>query len=106
MKIEINEKREVPLLSRMRVQATAVFEKETPSRDEIRKSLSSMLNADENLLIIKHIYTKFGKREAKVIAHLYKNLDDLKRIEEAHLLKKHFKEEKKAEGAPPAEAKV
>ena len=58
------------------------------------------------MVIIKHVYTKFGKKEAKIIAHVYEKLDDLKKIEEEHLLKKHFKEEKKPEAAEGAEAEA
>jgi len=108
MKIEIKEKREVPLLSRTRISATVAFEKETPSRDSLRKEIAKAAGAKEELTIIKHIYTRFGKKEAKVIANVYKTVEDAKRIEEEHLVKKHFKEEKKAEGAAeaPAEAKA
>ena len=108
MKLEIKEKREAPLLSRTRVQASAVFDKETPSREAIRKEISKILKVGEDLVIIKHVYTKFGKKEAKIIAHIYEKVDDAKRIEEEHLLKKHFKEEKKeaAAEAAPAEAKA
>jgi small subunit ribosomal protein S24e len=106
MKLEIKEKKEVPLLSRTRVHLNVEFEKETPSREMIRKELAKILKSKEELIIIKHVYSKFGKKEAKIIAHVYENLDDLKKIEEGHLLKKHFKEEKKAEGAEGAEAKA
>jgi len=107
MKIEVKDKREVPLLSRMRVSANITFDNETPSRDKIRKELAKILNLDENLTIIKHIYTRFGRKEAKVIANVYKTVEDAKRTEEEHVVRKHFKEEKKAEVAEaPAEAKA
>lgn len=105
MKLEFSEKREIPLLSRTRAQFRACFDKETPSREKIRKEVANILKVKEDLTIIKHVYPRFGKKEAKVIAHVYENMNDLKRIEEAHLLKKHFKEEKKAE-EPVAEAKA
>jgi len=104
MKIEIKEKREAPLLSRTRVQAVAVFENETPSREAIRKEIASIIKVNRDLVIIKHVYARFGRKEAKIIAHVYTNMDDLKRIEEEHLLKKHFKEEKKEASPAPAKA--
>jgi len=108
MKLEIKEKKEVPLLSRTRVQLIASFDKETPSRDVLRKEVAKAAGAKEELTVIKHIYTKFGRKEAKIIANIYKTVEDAKRIEEEHLLKKHYKEEKKPEApeAAPAEAKA
>ena len=92
----------------MRVQATVYFENETPSRDNVRAEVARQLNQKEELVVIKHIYPRFGKKEAKVIAHVYSNLEELKRIEEDHLLKKHFKEKKEESvaetAAPNAEA--
>jgi len=109
MKLEIKEKKEVPLLSRVRIQAMVEFEKETPSREMLRKELAKLSKVKDELVIIKHVYMKFGKKEAKVIAHVYEKLEDLKRIEEGHLVKKHFKEEKgekKEAGAEAAPAKA
>lgn len=102
MKLEIKSEKEVPLLSRKRVKMKAVFEKETPSRDAVKKEAAKALKTKEELTVIKHIYPAFGRKEAKVIAHIYKNADDMKSIEEEHLLKKHLKDEKK--GEQPQEA--
>lgn len=100
MKIEVNEKREVPLLSRSRITLTADFQGPTPSREAIRKEVAREAKSDEKLVIVKHVYTRFGKPGAKIIAHVYKNEKDLNDFEEKVMLKKHVKEE----GAP-AEAK-
>lgn len=99
MKIELKNEKEVPLLSRKRLKLVADFDKATPSRDAVRKEVSKVAKTKEDLTIIKHIYPVFGKKQAKVIAHVYKNIDDMKKIEEEHLLKKHIKEE------PPKEEK-
>ena len=106
MKLEVLEKKEVPLLSRTRVQLKAEFDKATPTRDSIRKEVAKKVGADEKLTIIRHIYTQFGKREARVIAHIYKNEKDMKALEDKTAIKRNIKEEKKeeAEEAKPAEA--
>lgn len=106
MKLEIKEKKDIPLLSRERVQAIVEFDKETPSREMIRNEIAKLSKVKAEQVIIKHVYMKFGKKEAKVIAHIYEKLEDLKRIEEAHLVKKHFKEEKKEAGAEAAQAEA
>ncbi len=113
MKLEIKETKEVPLLSRTRVTLLADFQGPTPSRESLRKDISKQLSKEEKLIIIKHIYTKFGKAGAKIIANVYKNEDELNSFEEKVMIKKHVKEEKKpAEGAetqpeaPKEEAKT
>jgi small subunit ribosomal protein S24e len=103
MKLEVKETNEVPLLSRTRVTLSADFQGPTPAREELRKVISKQLGKEEKLIIIKHIYTKFGQPGAKIIANVYKNEDELKGFEEKAMIKKHIKEEKKpAEGAEAA----
>ena len=97
MELQIKKQRETPLLSRNRVTLMMEYEGATPSRLEFRKMVSKQLKAPEDLVIIKHIYTRFGQSKAKVIAHVYNDKKDMEKIEEEYLLKKHQKE--KAEGA-------
>ena len=97
MDIQLVKKSETPLLGRKRFEYKAVFEGKTPSRDDIRKNIAAQNKISENTVIVKHIYTKFGLSEAKVIAHIYNDEATAKSVEESHLLKKHFKEAKKEE---------
>ncbi len=107
MKLEVKETNEVPLLSRTRVTLSADFQGPTPAREALRKDISKQLGKDEKLIIIKHIYTKFGQAGAKIIANVYKNEDELKCFEEKAMIKKHVKEEKKpAEGAEAPKEEV
>lgn len=111
MKLTILKERDTPLLSRKRVTCEVLYEGATPSRLELKKSVAKQLKADEKLVILKHIYTKFGKQKAKVIAHVYEKEEDLKKLEHEKLVAKHSpkKEEKKedeeAKPAPKAEEK-
>ena len=93
MKIEITEQKKVPLLSRERITATISFEGPTPSRDKLLKEIAKELKVVETKIIIKHIYTRFGVQHAKAIIHVYETEQDLKDVEEAHLVKKHTKDE-------------
>lgn len=105
MEVRIVEKKEVPLLSRTRVTLVATFEKETPRRDEMRKEVSKALGTDEKLTVIRHIYTRFGKPEAKIIAHVYKNEKEMIAIEDKITLAKHLgKERQEKKEAKQAEA--
>lgn len=111
MKLEIKKERDTPLLSRKRVTLVGEYERSTPSRIDIRKEVAKKVNAKENLVVIKHIYTKYGSHKAKIIAHVYSNEDEMKKIEEEVLLKKQVpkgeggQKEKPKEDKPKEEKK-
>jgi len=73
MNLTINQKNEEPLLSRTKVEATITFEKATPSYTEITGSLASQLKTDEKHIVIRHVYTSFGNKQAKVHAYAYED---------------------------------
>ncbi|MBU0461874.1 MAG: hypothetical protein KJ574_04785 [Nanoarchaeota archaeon] len=104
MNIEILKQRDTPLLSRKRVTVMATYEGSTPSRKKLREAIAKKMDVDEELTIVKHIYPGFGATRAKVIAHIYSNEADKKKIEDAYLLKKHTAEKPKEEAAPAAPA--
>ncbi len=95
MKIEILKEQDMPLLSRKRYTIRMVCDKQTPSRKDILKEVSAGLKAKPELVVIKHIYTRYGSKEIKIIANLYNQRKDLERIEEKYLIKKNTLEEKK-----------
>ena len=95
MNIRILEKKEAPLFSRMEVKAQLKFSGATPSTKEITKALAKNLSADEKTIVIREISTKFGFREAKAIAHIYKKEEDMNLIEPAHFFKSEKAKEKK-----------
>jgi len=88
MELKILKEIEMPLLARKRVNLEVDFEGPTPTEKDIIKNLASKLKTKEELIHLRHIYTKYGASRAKVIAHLYKTIDDLKNIEEIKKKKK------------------
>lgn len=112
MKLEIIKERETPLFKRKRVSCMVDFDAQTPSKLKLREEISKKLKVDTRVVAIRHIYQRFGLPRAKVIAHIYKNFETLKKVErmsdkklEAYKLPEP-KEEPKAEEAPKEEAKV
>jgi len=81
MDIKITEKKEEGPLSRVKLTGEIIFESVTPSYEEVRKKISSSVDCDEKLIVIKNIYTKFGLKKASVSAYAYKNEDAMKKIE-------------------------
>ena len=98
--------KEMPLLHRKRVAFELTHpNKATPSRAQLKQDIAKHIKSKENLIAIRHIFTKYGAGHSKVIAHVYddeniKNkLDPLKKKEQ----KKAKKEEPKKEPAPKTE---
>ena len=101
--MEIIEKKEHLLLSRTEIIAKDSYTGATPSRGSIKERLTNALKANKELLIIKHIYPKFGFGTAKIIAYLYSNKKDMERIEPEYAFKKGVS--KKEEEKKTAETK-
>jgi ribosomal protein S24E len=97
MKLELQKEKELPLLSRKRATFVVEAEGATPSRKELLKEVAKKLNVDEKLVVIKHIYSKFGFSDAKIIANVYKNEADMKKFEHKGLLEKQSGKKKKGE---------
>jgi len=97
MKMEILKERDTPLLSRKRVSLMANYEGPTPSRMDFLKEVSKLVDTEPDLIIIKHVYTRFGRQKAKIIAHVYSDKKEMMKLEDEYLLKKHVKKEKKEE---------
>ena len=114
MAVKIISTEEKQLLERKEVKRSLSFiGKATPSNAEIRKDIASQLKAAENLVIVKHVYTKFGSGEASVEAYVYDSESSLKKFEPVtkhmklkaeELAKKAAEAAKAAEEAKAAEA--
>jgi len=55
------------------------FQKATPKKTEMTKSLASELKISEDLIHIKKIITHFGSKKSKIIADVYKSKEELKK---------------------------
>ena len=97
MDLKVIEKKEEPLLSRTKITSQLNFDAGTPSEKDVKSKLASSLNSNENLIVIKSIYTNFGFKKADVTAYLYKDEKEMESIE----IKPKEKKEKKAEEKKP-----
>jgi len=98
MQLTITEKKESPLLSRIEIKGTLSFDQATPSNEELKKNLADNQKTKPELVVIKHIYTEYGKPQAEVIAYIYESKEALEKTEP-----KPKKKEAKP-GEKPAEA--
>jgi len=112
MEIEINSKKNNPLINRTEVHFTINHKGEsTPNREIVRSELAEKLNVKKEDVIVDNIHTSFGIQQIKGYAKIYNTVDNAKGWERSHILernklieKKVKKEgEKKATEKPAAE---
>lgn len=116
MEIEIDSKKNNPLINRTEVRFTIFHKGEsTPNREIVRSELAEKLNVKKEDVVVDNIHTSFGVQQIKGYAKIYNTVENAKGWERRHILernklieKKSKKEgEKKAaekpEGKPAAE---
>ncbi len=89
-----------PVFERKEVQAM-VFTESAPTKKDVATALAKKISASEDAIKIKGIYGKFGAKEFRIEANVYKSKEDKNKIERK--TKKEIEEEKKeAEAAKKA----
>ncbi|MDP3698918.1 MAG: hypothetical protein Q8R47_04990 [Nanoarchaeota archaeon] len=81
MDITITNKHENPLLHRVEVEGVVAFEGATPTNAQVVEALAQQLKADPTTVVLRHIYNKYSKHEAKVEAVVYASVDARKKAE-------------------------
>lgn len=101
MMLKILSKKENLLLKRVEVKFQVVHNQTgcTPSRLEIKEAIARELGRDPDLVFIRKMETKTGTQMAMGTAHVYENMDQARRIEPKHIIKRNIpeKQEKEAE---------
>ncbi len=96
MEIKVESQKENKLLERKEILATILFNGPTPKREEVKNGLCSKLGLALDVVALKKIESRFGAKQLKVIAHVYKDAEKLKKTEARHILVRHGLAEKKA----------
>jgi len=111
MKIDINEKKDKPLLSRQEVRGIVTFDKASPSNDEFSANMAKQLTVELDRVMVKRIATRFGESKADFLVYVYNSKKDLDAFEpkpskwvEKMKKKEEAKKAKAGEAAPAAEA--
>ena len=109
MALKIISQKDNMLLKRVELDIEVDFQGATPSKSDIRKMIASKQGSSENLVVVKIIDTLYGEQKAKAVAHVYKSIEDLKKLEkvaEKDEKPKEGEEEKPAEKEKAPEEKV
>jgi small subunit ribosomal protein S24e len=110
MEIEINTKKNNPLLNRTEIRFTVKHQGEkTPNREIIKSEIAEKINAKKENIIIDFINSGFGIQESSGYAKIYSPAKIGEEIERKHILKrnkiiskKEKKEDAKVEKQPEA----
>lgn len=78
-----------PLLKRKEVYCRLSFEDRTPSRGEVRAKIAGLMNAELERVVVDYIKTEFGKTEARSYVKIYDTVEDLRAIEEEHIIERN-----------------
>ncbi len=96
LEVYVESERYNPLLKRREVYCRLTFEGKTPSRKEVRERIAGLMNAELERIVVDYIKTEFGKTEARCYVKIYDTVEDLKAIEEDHIIARNFAEEEEA----------
>ncbi|MEK6959454.1 MAG: 30S ribosomal protein S24e [archaeon] len=94
MELKIMDKKRNDVLKRTEITAT-MQEKTILSRDLIKEKVCAMLDAKPANVVVTKIETKFGTTKAIVHIRQYDTPEQLRIVENPHMVKRNFKEEKK-----------
>ncbi|MEA1992965.1 MAG: 30S ribosomal protein S24e [Euryarchaeota archaeon] len=89
MKIEILEEKENPLLERKELSFKVIPEGGSEKYENVRKKIAAMLDLDENTFVIQRLQSQFGKKEYRGFLKIYKDEDNMRDVEEKHILKRN-----------------
>ncbi|MBD3248599.1 hypothetical protein GF336_00960 [Candidatus Woesearchaeota archaeon] len=103
MAFDIKDQTENNLLSRKEIIAEMIFEGPTPSKQDVAKKIAESLKSDAENIVVKHIYTEFGKPKASILAYVYNSKKDREEIETKHKKQREKEEAEKKKAAEEAE---
>lgn len=107
MNISIHTKHENPLLHRVEVQGVVAFEGATPTNAQMVEALAHQLKADPATVVLRHIYNKYSKHEAKFEGVVYASAEARTKTERlTPQQKKKVEEEKKKAAEEKKKAKA
>jgi len=87
--IEVVQERNNPLLSRKELDLLITYESSTPKRDEVRKAVADKYGVEIERVIVEKMESLFGAKKARAHVHVYDTVEDAKRYERKHVLRRH-----------------
>ena len=89
MDVDVLSEDENPMLHRTDVTFELVHDDATPSRLQVRDSLSAKLNKDADEVVIRKLDTKFGMRKTVGYAKVYETAGHAAEVEQEYMLERN-----------------
>ncbi|MCD6341811.1 MAG: 30S ribosomal protein S24e [Thaumarchaeota archaeon] len=89
MNIEVIQDRKNPLLNRRELDLLIAYESSTPKREDVRNALSEKYGVEAERIIVEKMESLFGTNKARAHVHIYDTVDDAKKYERKHILRRH-----------------
>lgn len=91
------------LLDRKEVSAEIAFDGPTPKRAELKQAIGGKIGANPELMVIRSVSSRFGKKSVGVLAHVYASRESLMATEPKYLkIREGLMEREKKVAAPAA----
>ena len=104
MELEIQDKKENPLLERTEVHFVVHHPNQlSPKREAVREALSKELSVQKDRIVVDHLTSSFGIHDTKGYAKIYTKKEVAKEIEREYLLKRNKLQDKKEKKEEPKE---
>ena len=88
---------EMPLLNRRRVSLEIEHPTGgTPSKNDIKKKVAEFLKVPEELVAVRHVYSRFGEGKSKIITHVYNKKQDIEFFEKKKVKKENTDAQKES----------
>ncbi len=81
MDIEIKTEKQNPFLERKEIRGELKFTGATPSNKQLKEELAKKIAIEEDRIVVKHIYGRFGNEKAKFEAYAYSTKEKLEKTE-------------------------
>jgi small subunit ribosomal protein S24e len=91
------------LLKRREVSVAMEYEGATPSRADIKQSVSDKFNMNKETMVVVRVDTLFGTNSAKILIHEYADKDSLKTAQKHTIARPNKKKEAAATVSANAE---
>lgn len=86
---------DMPLLHRKDYVVEMEHEGATPSNESVKQKIAEFLKHGHDLVVLKHIYEKYGEHKVEIHASVYHDIEKLKHVEH---VKKKVKKDGKEKG--------
>ena len=94
--MKIIQEKDMPLLHRKDYVLELEHEGSTPNKEQVKQKIADLLKHGHDVIVLNHIYEKFGEHKVEIHASVYHDVEKLKHVEE---VKKKAKAGKKGKGA-------